>query len=173
MSDDAEDFINRLREENLVAIDMYLMIKSRYLRISDEEISELRSKSLRRYWKFVDIIDEIKKEVNYPNTGNRTLNKHIMNLEKGLMEAARTFDYELGLLQRISKGFDYIISQILETIKSSGKELVLSVIAAKYLYDLDIEQNINPNEIEKYIEDQLDDYVLFSKELLKIICGED
>jgi len=181
--DKQEEFINKLTERILSVYEIYEIVEKRYIDKLENNCKTVALRSFEIGKELQELIDRVKKDTNYPDINTSPVND-IEELEYILHEAMQIPLYQIGLIENLGKGIDFIIDEIIRTIENLYETRTQVAIFAKKLFPNEKEMKyyskiefVPPSEVAKlfidYVECQTEKYKKFVIELLKIICGED
>ncbi len=122
-------------------------------------------------------IEEKKKLTNYPNARSKEENKlhvDIQTIEHSLYDTYRIPLFKVGLAENLSKGFEWLVDEIIlsyarfDTDVNNGERAAQQLWPAEKSYEFSAEAK----EFSNFMRAEREDYKIFGIEFIKKMCGK-
>lgn len=120
-------------------------------------------------------IEEKKKLINYPNIRSKEELKikiDIQIIEHSLYDTYQVPLFKMGLAENLSKGFDWLIDEIILSYARFDTDVKEGENVARQLFPSENEFSDEAREFSNFMRTEREDYKIFAIEFIKKLCGK-
>jgi len=182
VAEEATEIIEQVAEEKKSMLDIISVIEKdaeEKFKATNPEYYLLRDQIYEEdlFDKLRNKIEEKKKLTNYPNARSKEENKlhiDIQTIEHSLYDTYRVPLFKVGLAENLSKGFEWLIDEIILSYARFDTDVKDGERAVQQLFPLEksYEFSADAREFSNFMRAEREDYKIFAIEFIKKMCGK-
>jgi hypothetical protein len=180
--EEAKEIIERIAEEKKSMLDIISIVEKsadEKFRATSPEYYLIREQIYEEnlFDKLRNKIEEKKKLTNYPNPKSKEEQKihiNIQTIEQSLYDTYQVPLFKMGLAENLSKGFEWLIDEIILSYTRFDTDVKDGEHAARQLFpsEIEFEPSAEAKEFSNFMRTEREDYKIFGIEFIKKLCGK-
>lgn len=180
--EEAKDIIEQVAEEKKSMLEIISIVEKsadEKFKVTDPEYYAIREQIYEEnlFDKLRNKIEEKKRLTNYPNARSKEENKihiDIQTIEQTLYDTYQVPLFKMGLAENLSKGFEWLIDEIILSYARFDTDVNNGENAARQLFpsEKSYQFSNDAKEFSNFMRTEREDYKIFAIEFIKKLCGK-